>query len=69
MKVDEFQADYFRENETIDVQCLWLQKQLKEKDKALRAFEMARKEIELLKTIIEAKTDKEKSKYFLDEVA
>ena len=68
MKVDEFQADFFRESETIDVQCLWLQKQLKEKDKAQRALKMAKDEIELLKTIIEAKTDK-KSKYYLDEVA
>ena len=28
MKLDQFMMDYWRENDEITVQCLWLQKQL-----------------------------------------
>jgi len=32
MKLDQFRIDHFRSEDTIDVQCLWLQQQLREMD-------------------------------------
>jgi len=32
MKLEQFRVDFYKEDDHIDVQCLWLQQQLKEMD-------------------------------------
>jgi len=36
MKIDDFRVEYFKDHETIDVNCVWLQEQLTKLDEAQR---------------------------------
>ena len=46
MKLDQFMIDFWRENDEITVQCLWLQKQLVKSSFQEETIELLKKQLE-----------------------
>lgn len=46
MKLDQFMIDFWRENDEITVQCLWLQKQLVKNSFQEETIELLKKQLE-----------------------
>lgn len=49
MKLDQFMIDFWREDDEITVQCLWLQKQLVKNSFQEETIELLKKQLEVQK--------------------